>query len=116
MRLSEKTALITGGTSGIGLATARRFLKEGFKVAVTGRDKSRFAAVQEELGDGALVLGRRRAFARRDEQRARERTELHFLAALIIVLRKRGLLLSQRHSRRSTSVNMTTSWTSASKA
>ncbi|GAJ30687.1 SDR family oxidoreductase [Acidomonas methanolica] len=56
MRLSGKTALITGGTSGIGLATAKLFVKEGARVAVTGRDESRFADVQAELGDEALVL------------------------------------------------------------
>ncbi|GBQ33722.1 short-chain dehydrogenase/reductase SDR [Gluconacetobacter sacchari DSM 12717] len=56
MRLSGKTALITGGTSGIGLATARRFIEEGARVAVTGRDESRFADVHAELGGEALVL------------------------------------------------------------
>ncbi len=56
MRLSGKTALITGGTSGIGLATAKLFVREGARVAVTGRDESRFADVRAELGDGALVL------------------------------------------------------------
>lgn len=56
MRLSGKTALITGGTSGIGLATAKLFVKEGARVAVTGRDESRFANVQAELGVEALVL------------------------------------------------------------
>ncbi|MBB2205913.1 SDR family oxidoreductase [Gluconacetobacter takamatsuzukensis] len=56
MRLSGKTALITGGTSGIGLATAKRFIKEGARVAVIGRDESRFAGVQAELGAEALVL------------------------------------------------------------
>lgn len=56
MRLSGKTALITGGTSGIGLATAKRFIKEGARVAVTGRDESRFADVCAELGGDALVL------------------------------------------------------------
>ncbi|MCX2561241.1 SDR family oxidoreductase [Acetobacter farinalis] len=56
MRLSGKTALITGGTSGIGLATAKRFIKEGARVAVTGRDESRFADVRAELGGDALVL------------------------------------------------------------
>ncbi|MCQ9154958.1 SDR family oxidoreductase [Acidomonas methanolica] len=56
MRLSGKTALITGGTSGIGLATAKLFVKEGARVAVTGRDESRFADVRAELGGEALVL------------------------------------------------------------
>jgi NAD(P)-dependent dehydrogenase (short-subunit alcohol dehydrogenase family) len=56
MRLKNKAALITGGTSGIGLATARLFIAEGARVAVTGRDESLFEQVQAELGENALVL------------------------------------------------------------
>jgi NAD(P)-dependent dehydrogenase (short-subunit alcohol dehydrogenase family) len=56
VRLANKTALITGGTSGIGLATARLFISEGARVAVTGRDEAVFDSVRAELGDSALVL------------------------------------------------------------
>ncbi|AOK44148.1 SDR family oxidoreductase [Burkholderia vietnamiensis] len=56
MRLKNKSALITGGTSGIGLATAKLFIAEGARVAVTGRDVAAFERVKAELGDDALVF------------------------------------------------------------
>ncbi|WP_248796099.1 SDR family oxidoreductase [Pseudomonas sp. MWU13-2105] len=56
MRLKNKAVLITGGTSGIGLATARLFIAEGARVAVTGRDVAVFERVRAELGETALVL------------------------------------------------------------
>ncbi|MBV6754002.1 SDR family oxidoreductase [Pseudomonas chlororaphis] len=56
MRLKNKSALITGGTSGIGLATAKLFIAEGARVAVTGRDTAAFEQVKAELGENALVL------------------------------------------------------------
>src|ERR1700720_1576888 len=56
MKLKNKTALITGGNSGIGLATARLFIDEGARVAIVGRDESRLQQAAEELGDGVLVI------------------------------------------------------------
>jgi NAD(P)-dependent dehydrogenase (short-subunit alcohol dehydrogenase family) len=56
MRLANKTAFITGGNSGIGLATARVFVAEGAKVIITGRNKETLDAVAKELGPNALAL------------------------------------------------------------
>lgn len=55
-RLAGKTALITGGTSGIGLATARLFQAEGARVAVTGRSAESLRQAREALGSEALVI------------------------------------------------------------
>jgi NAD(P)-dependent dehydrogenase (short-subunit alcohol dehydrogenase family) len=55
-RLKGKRALITGGTTGIGLETAREFLKEGARVAITGRNPQTLKAAQTELGPEVLVI------------------------------------------------------------
>jgi len=55
-RLNKKTALVTGGTSGIGLETAREFLAEGARVAVTGRNPAALEAARKELGDELLII------------------------------------------------------------
>ena len=55
-RLKNKRALITGGTSGIGLETAQQFLAEGARVAVTGTNPETLEAARRELGEGALVI------------------------------------------------------------
>lgn len=55
-RLAGKYALITGGTTGIGLATAQEFIAEGAKVAVTGRNPTTLQQAQEVLGEKAWVI------------------------------------------------------------
>src|SRR6202008_2953370 len=56
MRLANKTALITGGNSGIGLATARLFVAEGAKVTITGRNRETLEEAAKELGPNALAV------------------------------------------------------------
>lgn len=56
MRLANKNALVTGGNSGIGLATVRRFVAEGARVAITGRNRERLDAVVAEFGDRVIAI------------------------------------------------------------
>jgi NAD(P)-dependent dehydrogenase (short-subunit alcohol dehydrogenase family) len=68
MRLHNKVALITGGTSGIGEATAFLFAKEGAKIAITGRNEKRGHAVTERI----LESGGEAIFLRTDVRKADE--------------------------------------------
>ena len=52
-RVEHKIAVVTGGTSGIGLATAKLLAAEGAKVFVTGRRSPELAAAIEQIGHGA---------------------------------------------------------------
>lgn len=55
-RLQGKRTLITGGTSGIGLETAKQFLNEGARVIITGVNPDSIAKAKAELGSEVLVL------------------------------------------------------------
>jgi len=55
-RLKDKRALITGGTSGIGLETARQFLAEGARVAITGMNPTTIETARAELDGDVLVI------------------------------------------------------------
>lgn len=54
--LQGKVVLITGGNSGIGLATARAFHEQGASVVLTGRDREKLEAVTNELGSHVLGI------------------------------------------------------------
>lgn len=69
MKLTGKKALITGGNSGIGLATAKLFIEEGAEVAITGRN-------QNSLSEALQVLGPKARAYRADVSSADDRQQL----------------------------------------
>ncbi|MGF6888839.1 NAD(P)-dependent dehydrogenase (short-subunit alcohol dehydrogenase family) [Nocardia sp. GAS34] len=75
-RFDGKIALVTGGTSGMGLATARRLRAEGARVIITGRDKARLDDAAAQLGEDAAGI-------------AGDATDLADLDALFEMVRER---------------------------
>jgi len=55
-KLSNKVAIVTGGSSGIGLSIAKRFAQEGAKVAITGRNQAALDKAVKEIGPNALGI------------------------------------------------------------
>lgn len=56
MKLANKVAVITGGSSGIGLATAQAFMQEGAKVVLFGRNQQTLTAAVAGLGEGVVAI------------------------------------------------------------
>jgi len=55
-RFANKTVLVTGGNSGIGLATALQFAHEGARVVITGRDQTTLDSAKEQIGSQTIAL------------------------------------------------------------
>jgi NAD(P)-dependent dehydrogenase (short-subunit alcohol dehydrogenase family) len=55
--MADQVAIVTGASRGIGLAIAQRFVNQGAKVAVTGRDADALAAAVKELGGPEVAIG-----------------------------------------------------------
>ncbi len=55
-RFENKVAVVTGGTSGIGLATAKRLHEEGARLAIVGRNAQTLEEAARTIGDGVLAV------------------------------------------------------------
>jgi len=55
-KLEGRIAVVTGGNSGIGLATAKLLRQEGANVAISGRDEISLAAASKEIGGDTLAI------------------------------------------------------------
>jgi NAD(P)-dependent dehydrogenase (short-subunit alcohol dehydrogenase family) len=92
MRLKDRVALITGGTSGIGEATAVLFAKEGAGVAITGRDEKRGHAVAGRItNDGGRAIFIRSDVRQAEECRQAVHETLRFFDRLDILFNNAGV-------------------------
>lgn len=116
--LQDKVALITGGTSGIGLATARRFIDEGAIVTVTGSSEESVAQARSELGDAATILVSDTADEAQTEalfeqiRQAHGRLDVLFLNAGIASSRRSRPVPWRTSSGRSRSISVACGWAS----
>ena len=96
MRLKARVALITGGTSGIGEATAVLFAREGARVAITGRNGTRGGQVVERIKDAGTegIFIQADVSRASDCQRAVEETE-RALGAVDILFNNAGVFYPQ---------------------
>jgi NAD(P)-dependent dehydrogenase (short-subunit alcohol dehydrogenase family) len=74
-RLTNKVAIITGGNSGIGFATAQRFLEEGATVVITGRDQAKLDAAVKQLNHSKLSAIKADAASPKEMQHAYENVQ-----------------------------------------
>ncbi|MGX1927729.1 SDR family NAD(P)-dependent oxidoreductase [Flagellimonas sp. 2504JD4-2] len=73
-KLEGKVAVVTGATSGIGLETAKNYLREGAKVVLTGRNQEKLDALKDELS-GEYLLVKAEASSIKDSQELIEKTK-----------------------------------------
>jgi NAD(P)-dependent dehydrogenase (short-subunit alcohol dehydrogenase family) len=91
--MAEKTAVITGGNSGIGFATARELGRLGWRVIITGRDEAKLRAAAREIGNAELRVADFASFA---QVRALAQA-LNAEPRIDLLINNIGIALSGRH-------------------
>jgi NADP-dependent 3-hydroxy acid dehydrogenase YdfG len=95
-RLTNKTALITGGGSGIGLAVAQAFVREGARVALTGRDAAKLAEAAKTLDAVDRVLALPCDVSNAEQVRTLVQTVVERFGPVDILVNNAGLNLKKR--------------------
>jgi NAD(P)-dependent dehydrogenase (short-subunit alcohol dehydrogenase family) len=100
--LKDKTVLVTGGGSGIGLAVARAFLGEGARVAITGRDGAKLRRAAESLGGGRRLFHHAADVAEPEQVQTMVRRVVDHFGPIDILVNNAGLNIKERTLRQLT--------------
>jgi NAD(P)-dependent dehydrogenase (short-subunit alcohol dehydrogenase family) len=93
-KLKGKVAVITGGSSGIGLATAKRFVEEGAYVFITGRRETELDKAVKEIGKCVTAVRGKRA-EQQTKQKIRVSKVLSGLGESLFTLISQRLLVTE---------------------
>ncbi len=104
-KMSGKTVLVTGGGSGIGLATARLLLDEGARVAISGRNEDKLRRAAEELNGGERLLYHAADVADSSQVEALVQETTRRLGSIDILVNNAGLNIKERTFRELTPEN-----------
>jgi NADP-dependent 3-hydroxy acid dehydrogenase YdfG len=94
--LTNKTALVTGGGSGIGLATAKCFLEEGARVVIAGRDESKLVAASKTLKGGDRLAHKAADVSKVDQVQALVKRTTELFGPIDILVNNAGLNIKDR--------------------
>jgi len=94
-RFENRVVLVTGGSSGIGLATAKAFLNEGAKVAITGRSAARLAKAAKGLARSGWVLSVRGDVSKAADARRFVRETERVLGPIDVLVNNAGIYLQK---------------------
>lgn len=94
-RFDGAVVLVTGGSSGIGYATAKAFLEEGAKVAISGRNAARLARAEKELGRLGTVLAIRGDVAQAEDAKRMVAETQRKLGPIDVLVNNAGVYINK---------------------